>query len=112
VKQPHTYGTSEVQHVHSQCADKYLRWRIVSIMWADSDITVAALIKAIHYLTTYRVSYGKAWRAKQHTLTLLWGDWKETYAKVPILLHVIAHFNPGTRCDIDTCGQWLPNETG
>jgi hypothetical protein len=41
----------------------------------------------------------------------LWGDWKEAYAKVPILLHVIAHFNPGTRCDIDTRGQWLPNET-
>jgi hypothetical protein len=28
------------------------------------------------------------------------------------LLHDIAHFNLGTRCNIDTCGQWLPNETG
>jgi hypothetical protein len=42
----------------------------------------------------------------------LWGDWKEAYAKVPRLLHVITHFNLGTRCDIDTYGQWLPNETG
>jgi hypothetical protein len=47
-----------------------------------------------------------------HTLALLWGDWKEAYAKVPRLLYAIAHFNPDTRCDIDTCGQWLPNETG
>jgi hypothetical protein len=31
---------------------------------------------------------------------------------VPRLLHVIAHFNPNTRCDIDTYGQWLANETG
>jgi hypothetical protein len=42
----------------------------------------------------------------------LWGDWKEAYAKVLRLLHAIAYFNPGTRCDIDTYGQWLPNETG
>jgi hypothetical protein len=36
----------------------------MSIMWADSDITVAALIEAIHCLTTYQVNYGKVWRAK------------------------------------------------
>jgi hypothetical protein len=105
VKQPHTCGMSEVRHVHSQCTTKYLGWQIVSIVWADSDITVATLIEAINCVTTYRVSYGKAWRAKEHTLALLWGDGKEVYAKVPRLLHDIAHFNPGTRCNIDTCGQ-------
>jgi hypothetical protein len=80
--------------------------------WVDSDITVGALIEAIHYLTTYRVSYGKAWRAKEHTLALLWGGWREAYTKVLRLSCAIAHFNPDTRCDIDTCGQWLPNEIG
>jgi hypothetical protein len=59
----------------------------------------------------YQVRYGKAWRAKDHTLALLCGDWREAYAKVPRLLHVIAHFNPGTRCVIDS-SDWLPNETG
>jgi hypothetical protein len=68
------------------------------IAWADSDITVAALIQVIHDLTTYQVRYGKSWRAKEHTLTLLWGDWREAYAKAP------AHFNSGTTCVIDTCG--------
>jgi hypothetical protein len=74
VKQPHTCGTSEVLHVHSQCTAKYLGRRIVSIMWASSDISVAALIEAINYLTTYWVSYGKAWMAKEHALALLWRD--------------------------------------
>jgi hypothetical protein len=45
----------------------------MSIVWADFDITVAALIEVIHSLTTYRVWYDKAWRAKEHALTLLWG---------------------------------------
>jgi hypothetical protein len=52
---------------------KYLGRQIV---WADSNIMVDALIEVIHDLTTYQVCYGKAWRAKEHALTLLWGDWK------------------------------------
>jgi hypothetical protein len=54
VKQPHTCGTSDAWHVHSQYTTKYLGRRIVSIIWADSDITVAALIEVIHGLTTYQ----------------------------------------------------------
>jgi hypothetical protein len=72
VKQTNTCGMSEVQHVHSQCTGKYMWRRIVLIVWADSDITVATLIEAINCLTIYQVSYDKAWRAKEHTLTLLW----------------------------------------
>jgi hypothetical protein len=71
VKQPHTCGTSEVRHVHPQCTTGFLGRRIMSIVWAQSDIIVAALIEVIHGLTTYRVCYDKAWRAKEHTLTLL-----------------------------------------
>jgi hypothetical protein len=43
----------------------------VPIVWADSDIIVDALIEVIHDLTTYRVCYGKTWRAKEHALELL-----------------------------------------
>jgi hypothetical protein len=78
----------------------------------QSDITVAALIEVIHGLTTYRVHYGKAWRAKEHTLALLWGDWRESYTEVMRLLNVISYFNPCTRCIIDSCDQWLLNKKG
>ena len=43
---------------------------------ADPDVSVAAIIEAIHGFTNYRVKYGKAWRAKQHAIAMLWGDWK------------------------------------
>jgi hypothetical protein len=48
---------------------------------ADSDITVAALIEAINCLTTYRVSYGKAWRAKEHALPLFVGRLERSLCK-------------------------------
>jgi hypothetical protein len=111
VRQPHTCGTLEVWHVHSQCTTKYLGRRIVSIVWVESDITVDALIEVIHDLTMYQVHYGKAWRTKEHAMALLWGDWREAYTKVPRLLHAIAHLNLGTRCGIDSSGR-LPNEIG
>jgi hypothetical protein len=112
VKQPHTCGTSEVRHVHPQCKARFLRCRIISIMWAQSDITVAALIEVIRGLTTYRVHYGKAWRVKEHALALLWGDWRESYTKLTRLFNAISYFNPGASCIIDSCDQWLPNEKG
>jgi hypothetical protein len=43
----------------------------VSIVWVESDITIVALIEIIHWLITYQVRYGKALRAKEHTLALL-----------------------------------------
>jgi hypothetical protein len=82
----------------------------MSIVWVDFDITIATLIEVIHDLTTHQVYYGKAWRAKEHALALLWGYWREVYAKVPRLLHAIAHFNLGTRCVINS-SVWLPNES-
>jgi hypothetical protein len=112
VKQAHTCGTSEVRHVHPQCTIRFLRRRIMSIVWAQSDITVVALIKVIHGLTTYRICYRKAWRAKEHALSLLWGDGSESYTKVPRLLNTISYFNPSTKCIINSCGQGLPNEKG
>jgi hypothetical protein len=71
VKQSHTCGTSEVWHVHPQCTARFLGHQIMLIMWAQSDITVVALIEVIHGLTTYRVRYDKGWRAKEHALALL-----------------------------------------
>jgi hypothetical protein len=112
VKQPHSCSTSEVWHDHPQCTVRFLGHHIMLIMWADVDIIVAALNEVIHGLTTYRVWYGKAWRTKEHTLSLLWGDWRESYTKVPRLLNAISHFNPDTKCIIDSCGQWMPNEKG
>jgi hypothetical protein len=52
----------------------------------------------------YRVKYSKAWRAKQHAIALLWGDWKESYAKIPWVLRAMNHFNPGVK--------WFPYMTG
>jgi hypothetical protein len=53
----------------------------VSIVWVDSDITVAALIEIINGLTTYQVCYDKAWRAKEYALALFVGKLERSLRK-------------------------------
>jgi hypothetical protein len=61
------------------------------------------LIERILLFAGYRVKYSKAWRAKQHAIALLWGDWKESYAKIPRVLRAMNHFKPGVK--------WFPYMT-
>jgi hypothetical protein len=56
---------------------RYLDRCILGIVHADSDISIPSLVEAIFAFSGYRVKYSKAWRAKQHIIALLWGDWKE-----------------------------------
>jgi hypothetical protein len=83
--------------VHAQNTSRYLDHRVVGVVRADSDTSVSSMIETIWGFTGYRVKYSKAWRAKQHAIELLWGDWKEAYNQVPRILSVMKHFDPSLR---------------
>ena len=48
----------------------------------------------------YRISYGKAWRAKQRALESRFGSYFDAYDSVVRLLHTLQQRNPGTYVDI------------
>ena len=54
-------------------------------------------MESIFALSSYRVKYSKVWRAKQYAIALLWGDWLESYARVPRVLTGMSLFNPGIK---------------
>ena len=83
--------------MHAQSTAKYLGRHLVGLVRADSDALVSSIIETIFGFTGYRVKYSKAWRAKQHAIELLWGDWKEAYNQVPRILSAMKHFNQGLR---------------
>jgi hypothetical protein len=84
-------------HCHPQNTTKYLGRRIAGIVASDPDVTVKVLVQTIFGYTGYRVNYSKVWRAKQHVLELVFGDWKEAYNLIPRILNAITHYNPGTK---------------
>ena len=83
--------------MHAQNTARYLGHRLVGTVRADSDTSVSSMIETIFGFTGHTVNYSKAWRAKQHAIELLWGDWKEAYNQVPRILSAIKHYNPGLR---------------
>jgi hypothetical protein len=74
--EPHTCRPSQVKGVHAQLTGSYIRRCILSVVRENSDVTASSLIESILLFAGYRVKYSKAWRAKQHAIALLWGDWK------------------------------------
>jgi hypothetical protein len=49
----------------------------------------------------YEVNYGKAWRAKQLALKMVYGDWEESYAVLPKQLQAMKARNPGMVYDVE-----------
>ena len=109
VVQPHTCSSSKPKQVHSQCTEKYLGRRILGIVRADSDTSVPSIVESIFAFSSYCVKYSKAWRAKQHAIALLWGDWKASYGMVPRVLSARAHYNPGIKWFPFSGGLMLPD---
>ena len=81
--------------MHAQNIACYLGRRLVDAVRADSDTSISSMIETIFGFTGYRVKYSKAWRAKQHAIELLWGDWKEAYNQGPRILSAMKYYNPG-----------------
>jgi hypothetical protein len=71
VKQPHMCQSLKPKGVHGQNTARYLGRRLVGLVRADSDTSVASMIETIWGFTRYRVNYSKAWQAKQHAIELL-----------------------------------------
>jgi hypothetical protein len=76
---PHTCRSSQVKGVHAQLTATYIGRCILGVVRENSDVTASSLIESILLFAGYRVKYSKAWRAKQHAIALLWGDWKECH---------------------------------
>uniref|UniRef100_K3YN55 Uncharacterized protein n=1 Tax=Setaria italica TaxID=4555 RepID=K3YN55_SETIT len=109
VVQPHTCRSSQPKRVHAQCTATYIGWRILGIICADSETSVLSLMESIFAFSGYHVKYSKAWRAKQHAVALLWGDWKESYGMVPRVLTAMAYYNPGIKWFPHTSSMMQPN---
>jgi hypothetical protein len=80
---------------HAQLSFRFISQRLVNIIKNYPIMTVAVLIEVVMVVWRYRVKYGRAWRAKQRALKLIYGDWVEAYERLPAMLHAMKAKNPG-----------------
>jgi len=59
-----------------------------------------SIICAIEEKFKYKISYGKAYRAKQIALEMRWETYEASYDNLPKLLHTICQRNPESYYDL------------
>ncbi|KAL5148389.1 hypothetical protein HKD37_13G035431 [Glycine soja] len=62
----------------------------------DSDLIVTCEVGMIREDPSIKVSYKKAWLAKQKAIVLEYGDWEKSYAKLSSWLTHMQNHSPGT----------------
>ena len=81
VNQPHTYASAEAEYTHLKLNSRFIARQLCPIVKHVPTITVSALVETIFQLYNYYVKYGKAWRAKQRALEIIFGNWEEAYER-------------------------------
>jgi len=62
---------------------------------------IDTVIKHVNDHYHHRVSYMRAWRGKQLAIERVYGNWKTSYAALPLFFTVVLHSNPGSVAKID-----------
>lgn len=65
-------------------------------------VPVSLIQERITGVLKYKVSYFKAWKAKQRAVAQIFGDWEESYDLLPRWLNYMLRFSPGSYYAIST----------
>ncbi|XP_072071974.1 uncharacterized protein [Arachis hypogaea] len=66
----------------------------------NPSVSIPVLQGAVQQSYHFKPSYRKMWMVKQKAISQIYGDWKESYNKVPKLLQAQQSCFPGTICEL------------
>jgi hypothetical protein len=79
IVQPYTCLKNVDDRRYTQLSSRFISQRHVNIIKNCPLMTVTSLIEVVMVAWGYHVKYGRAWRAKQRALKLIYIDWVEAY---------------------------------
>nr|ABA93972.1 transposon protein, putative, Mutator sub-class [Oryza sativa Japonica Group] len=94
VGEDHTCCSAEVTGKHLQLTSRFIGNKLQAFVRVEPTLSPAAIVEAVEQIWHYRPTYGKAWRAKQVAMKVIWGDWDEAYVRLPTLMRAIKAKNP------------------
>ena len=96
---PHTCVRSNVLTEHDNLTSTLIAQLLFSDIVEKKDMEVKKIQQEIYSKYAYRISYGKAWRAKQKALEMRFGSYEDSYHNIVGLLEALQARNPGTYLD-------------
>ena len=112
VGKEHSCATAEGSGSHRQLTSKFIANRLCNAIKLQPTLSASALALYIFEVFQYRVKYGKAWRAREEAMKLIYGEWGEAYVRLPTLLQAIKQRNPSMVYHIDTHPDRVVNVDG
>jgi hypothetical protein len=97
---PHTCVRSNVLAEHRNLSSTLIATLMFNEIVEKKDMEAKHIQVAIRNRYKYRISYGKAWRAKQKAMEMRYGSFIDSYDNLPRLLRTLQERNPGTYIDI------------
>ena len=68
---------------------------INEIVEADPSTPISTIVAHIKSTMGYTITYRKGWLAKQIAIEKVYGNWEESYAKLPNMLQAMQQYLPG-----------------
>ena len=112
VGKEHSCATAEGSGSHRQLTSKFIANRLCNAIKLQPTLSASELALYIFEVFQYRVKYGKAWRAREEAMKLIYGEWGEAYVRLPTLLQAIKQRNPSMVYHIDTHPDRVVNVDG
>ncbi|XP_016165251.1 uncharacterized protein LOC107607867 [Arachis ipaensis] len=85
---------------HRQLDSSLICRVILPLIQSNPSVSILVLQGAVQASYHFKPSYRKVWMAKQKAIAQIYGDWEESYNKVPKLLQALQSYFPGTICDL------------
>jgi hypothetical protein len=80
---------------HRQLTSKFIANRLLPVVKQDPTISIRGVISIVTFKWNYTVEYGKAWRAHQRALRMIYGSWEDAYERLPVMLNAMKVANLG-----------------
>ncbi|KAH7854428.1 hypothetical protein Vadar_013718 [Vaccinium darrowii] len=106
---PHSCLAVSITPDHRMLTARYISSRILNLVREDPSLKIKVLQASVRDTTGgYNPSYDKTWLGKQIAIESIFGDWDQSYEKLPRYLAAVQHFNPGTEFKINTVPSVIP----
>nr|KYP62085.1 hypothetical protein KK1_016608 [Cajanus cajan] len=92
---PHTCVSSLISQDHNKLGSQMISQTICEIIKANPSTPISTIIAHIKLTMGYTISYKKGWLAKQHAIENIFGNWEESYNKLPGMLQAMQMYVPG-----------------
>ncbi|XP_058784186.1 uncharacterized protein LOC131658956 [Vicia villosa] len=111
ISQDHTCVNTNVSQDHRKLSYDIICQEILHLVDKDPSLKVKTIISHIVSTYNYTLSYRKAWLAKTKAIELVYGNWEDSYKRLPRFLFALQIYSPGTVTILETLRAQSPDGT-